>query len=1359
MLERVADTPFVAVDFDPFAGPTISHVGPTTEAQREIWLACQFGGDDASRAYNESISLRFFGPLHPAAFEQAWRALVQRHEALRSAFSSDGEQMLFFGDMPLALLRADCSNQPVAEQEQRIADILTDDATLVFDLTNGPLVKATLIKRADTDHQFVLTAHHLVCDGWSTGILMQDLGALYSAFVQGHQPLLPPPNEFSQYAVEQQAFVKIPDYQAIEQFWISQFAGKIPVLNLPTDAQRPARRTYASHRLDIPLDEALVRAVRQTSAALGCSLVTTLVASVEMLLHRLTGQTDIVLGLPAAGQSVTDFGRLVGHCVNLLPLRSAPKPELSYRQYLQQRKAELLDCFDNQQLTFGSLLKKLPVSRDAARIPLVPVVFNVDIGLADGVRFYGLDYRLVSSPRAFENFELFINATGAGGALQVEWSYNAQLFGTETIRAFHGQLVVILQTVTTTPDAPIGLTNELTQPAVSQTNNIHPREQLAVQSTLLQPGSGPRLDYDRQRPLTDFLRDTARRFPDKTALRFGTQTLTFAALDQRANQLARLLQARGVRPGDRVGLAVERSIELIVSLLAVMKTGAAYVPVDPRHPDDRIGYVLTDADCRVLLTNAMHRGRFGAGRHELILEDLFPTLSGYDSGDLTVPVSGDDLLYVLYTSGTTGRPKGVQIRHRNIVNLLLSMQQQPGLTPADKTVVLATIAFDVAMAEIYLPLTTGAELVIVDTDTIRNGPALADLLRAEAITFVQATPATWRMLLDAGWQGNSRLRIISTAEALPKDIAQKLLPCCAELWNFYGPTETTVYATYKQIRPDNERITIGKPIANTAIFILPGDASPEANASALNGHENGEASPGEICIGGDGVGIGYLNQPELTAEKFVAHPVSGQRLYRTGDLGRFLPNGEVDYLGRIDQQIKIRGYRVEPAEIEYHLSQQPDVRDAAVIAREDHPGDKRLVAYVVTAPGSQNGHDPTRAWRDGLKLVLPGYMVPGQFVILPKLPVTANGKLDKKALPAPGQATVLPGPAPTETETRLVQIWQQMLRVEQVGLDDDFFDLGGHSLIAMQVMTRIEAETSRRLPLSTLFEYATVRELAQLLEADKSTQTYKSLVPIRPQGNLVPIYVIHGIGLNLLNFQSLVAYMNPEQPIYGLQARGLDGTEEPLDNMETIAATYLAEVLAQNPTGPYALAGYSFGGYVAYEMARQLKAMGRAVKMVGMFDTNAQELVTGRSPVMQLLKKVARQFPKMRWIAGSLLKRPTQTIRYQRDYVLRQVGRLLCAVGLAQPKPETDVAYLNYIIEKHEVAYKNYVLQPYAGTLDLFRATDRLYFVDDFRYLGWKDYALGGVRVHDVPGDHETLMLPPNDKILAEALQRALDGR
>jgi amino acid adenylation domain-containing protein len=1358
MLERVADKSLIPVNFDPFAGPTISHVAPTTEPQREIWLACMFGGNDASRAYNESVSLRFSGVLNPAAFEQAWQALVNRHEALRSAFSGNGEQMVFFEDIPIPLVVHDFSTRQLADQEQLTGEILAQDTHYLFDLTNGPLVKASLIVCSETAYLFTLTAHHLVCDGWSIGILMQDLGAFYSAFAQQKTPNLPPSDLFSQYAVHNQEFLQSTDYQQIEEFWISQFSAKPTVLNLPTETPRLTRRTYASRRLDFRLDQTLVQAVRQTSAKLGCSLVTTLTAMVEILLHQLTGQTDIVLGLPAAGQSVTDFDRLVGHCVNLLPLRSAPKPGLSFRAYLQQRKTELLDVFENQQLTFGSLLKKLALPRDSSRVTLVPVVFNVDIGLADKVVFYGLDYKLISNPRAFENFELFLNATGTAGALQLEWSYNTALFSAERIGAFHAQFVDILQTLTTTPDALIGVKSIPKNQAVLSPSN--PPKPQHFQDTPF--GKGPQLAYDKHRALSDFLCDTAQQFPDKIALRFGTETLTFAALNQQANQLAWLLQANGIKPGNRVGIALERSIELIVSLIAVMKTGAAYVPIDPRHPDDRIAYVLADADCRVLLTNDIHRGRFGESAQELIIETIWPTLSNYDSSDLRTAVSGNDLLYVLYTSGTTGRPKGVQIRHRNMANLLLGMQQQPGLTAADKTVLLATIAFDVAMAEIFLPLLVGAELVIVGTDIVRNGSVLAELLHTEAITFVQATPATWRMLLDAGWHGNQNLRIISTAEALPYDIAQKLLPCCRELWNLYGPTEITVYATAKRIHPDDERVTIGKPITNTEIFIL-----PETTTSVLNGHAVSDASPdqawpGEICIGGDGVAIGYLNQPELTAEKFVQHPISGQRLYRTGDLGRFLPNGDIDYLGRIDEQIKIRGYRVEPAEIEQCLLQQPEVRAAVVVAREDRPGDKRLVAYLVTQHQNgqlKNSQDPARLWREALKQTLPGYMIPSQFVVLPKLPVTANGKLDKKALPDPNQSAFLPKHTTTETEAMLLRIWQQLLGIETISIDDDFFELGGHSLIAVQVMTRIEVETGRRLPLSTLFDCATIRELAQLLDNDTPASTSKSLVPIRPQGSLSPIYVIHGIGLNLLNFQSLVAYMNPEQPIYGLQARGLDGTEEPLDSMEAIAAVYLSEVMAQNPTGPYALAGYSFGGYVAYEMARQLHAMGREVKLLGMFDTNAQELVTHRSAARRLLRKIARQFPKMIWIGESLLKRPMQTIHYQRDYVLRQVNNLLCTVGLAQPTPETEADHLNQIIEKHEIAYKNYVLQPYNGTLDLFRASERLYFVDDFQYLGWKDYALGGVRVHNVPGDHQTLMLPPNDKILAEALQQALDRR
>ncbi|WP_077923483.1 non-ribosomal peptide synthetase [Spirosoma sp. 209] len=1747
MLTTVPYDQLTAVDFDPFAGPDILLVTHTTEPQREIWLACQFGGNEANRSYNESISLRFTGQLSIPALERAWHALVQRHEALRSAFSADGEQMIVFRELSVPLELVDGSALSAADQDRLVADYLKQDVQTNFDLTHGPLVKAGLIKRTDASFHFVLTAHHIVCDGWSTGILMQDLGRLYSVYVRQQEPVLPPVDAFSQYALEQRAFVETADYRQIEQFWLQQFAGSVPVLDLPADAPRPARRTFQSDRIDFRVDGPLLQAVRQMGAKAGCSLVTTLVATVEVLIHRLTGQTDIVLGLPAAGQSATGHDRLVGHCVNLLPLRSFPQPEMTFGAYLQKRKIDLLDAFDNQQLTFGSLLKKLPIPRDSSRLPLVPMVFNMDMGLADGVTFHGLDYRFDTNPRAFENFEISINATGSADALQIEWSYNTQLFREETIRSFHRQFVELLQTLSASPDtrlgqpaaapAPVAVTAPVTSPVRAD-----------------RPGLGRRLPFASDRALHDFIRDTVRQFPHKTALRFKEQTLTYTQLNEQANQLARVLIEAGVQPGDRVGLAVERSLEMVVCLVAVMKTGAAYIPVDPRHPADRIGYVLADAGCQVLLTNRVHQGRFAVTARELLLEDLWPTLPGYATDDLPIRVAGESPVYVLYTSGTTGRPKGVQIKHNSVVNVMLSVQQQPGLSPTDKTVSLATIAFDLATVEIYLPLLTGAELVIVDTDTSRNGPALADLLRTEAITFVQATPATWRMLLESGWRGTRDVRIISCAEALSKDLAQQLLSFCGDLWNFYGPTETTIYATGKKILPDDELITIGQPIANTTIVINP---------------ENPDLS-GEICISGTGVGIGYLNQATLTAEKFVTDAATGARLYRTGDLGRFLPNGDVQYMGRIDQQIKIRGHRIEPGEIEYNLLQQPDIQDAVVIAREDRPGDQRLVAYVVpsasgsdegssewqehwntiytlgkesesdldladqnldaaivaqvsdvanaheqneewmqqsvrrikalkptsilelgcgggqlvfelaphvrqyiatdysqpaidtlskklqqqpakwanvlakTAPaddftgieptsldmvlihavaqyfpdlgyllkvieraanatadggcvfigGMQGKHtltmyhaidlirrtsgtrtvaefrtaldrrvqlddelmaDPalfyrlpafipritavdiqlregvyrneaTRydydiwlyvgtppavatpdqriewdsrlsvasigqllsshpqqviqvinlpnrrtakdhallqfigearpddfigevqdrynalpetgvdpndfwglasqhgfrahvrwtgshtdnrfevvfipadrraippkpsalvttherlneyvknpykpftavskehiaAWKEQLRQVLPAYMVPTEFVALPKLPVTPNGKIDRKALPKPepAEAPVVNRfvEAQTPEEKLLAGIWTGVFGLDSISVHDNFFDLGGHSMLAVRVMTQLERETGRRFPLSMLFEYPTIHRLAQLLQPDKPTRTFKSLVPIKPQGSKTPIYIIHGIGLNLLNFSSLSTYMDPEQPIYGLQARGLDGTEEPLNRMEDIAACYIQEVLEQNPTGPYAIAGYSFGGYVAYEMAQQLRAMGKEIKLLAMFDTDARALVSHKSQLSRLVWRIGRQFPKMLFIGRSLINQPKETIRYQQEYFNRQGQLLLEGLGLAsKPKPSTELGHMEYIMQKHEEAFEAYRLQPYNGKLDLFRAMTRLYFVDDQVYLGWNDFARQGVRVHDVPGDHATLMYPPNDKALALALQRALD--
>jgi amino acid adenylation domain-containing protein len=1355
MVDTTTNVTVTAVDFDPFAGPEIQRLAPSTEPQLEIWTACLLGGDDASRAFNESISLRFRGALNRWAMEQAWHALIDRHEMLRSAFSADGSQFIVFQSVAVELAWLDCSDKTEAEQEQAVADAVQADSFYLFNLLTGPLVKAGLIKLADDVYHLTLTAHHIVCDGWSLGILMQDLSALYSAYVQNKMPTLVPAPLFSQHALAQRDFAESAEYLETEKFWVDQYRETVPVLSLPTDFPRPALRTYKSNRRDYVLDEALVQAVKAMGVKAGCSFVTTLTAAFEVLLHGLTGQEDIVLGLPAAGQSATNNYRLVGHCVNLLPLRSFPKQSLSFVQFLKQRREGMLDAFEHQQLTFGSLIKKIKVQRDASRVSLVPVIFNVDMGLVDDVSFEGLDYTFISNPRQFEAVDLFLNAGGSEKNLTLEWSFNTQLFRPETIDRMMGEFERLLKTVVADPAILIGKIQLADQ-----------REQL----TQLANWNNTFADYPRHIPLHQLLAQTASLYPQKTALVVNGDRMSYRTLDETASRVAHYLQQQGVGVGSVVGVMLDRSTDLLVTIIAVLKAGAAYVPIDPEYPHDRIAFMLSDSNARLLVTARRQAGRLAQGPPEVLIEKALAESAAYPVQAPELALSGETLAYILYTSGSTGKPKGVMIEHRNLVNLLYSMIDWPGITSDDVLLGVTTVSFDIAGLELFLPLLTGATLVLADAAMAKDGRALLDRLSTrkagtEPISIIQATPATYKMLLAADWQERLPLKILCCGEPMSNDLARQLIPRCESLWNMYGPTETTIYSTGTQITDGEALITIGRPIHNTQVYIVDDKLNPMPIGTV-----------GEIYIAGDGVARGYWNRAELTAERFVRNPfdVKQGMMYRTGDLGKFTDSGEIHCLGRIDQQVKIRGYRIELGEIENTLHRIDDIKEAVVVAREDRPGDQRLVAYVVPRVKQLNGHaahvhsntastqaDAVRTWKKQVATALPDYMVPAEFVTLPALPLTPNGKIDRKALPKPpssDRSSQVDKPE-NQQEELLLAIWQDILGQKSIGVTDDFFELGGHSLIAVQVMTRLEHETGRRLPLSTLFEFPTIRKLASLLQPDKPVATFKSLVPIKPQGNKVPIYIIHGIGLNLLNFKSLVDYMDAEQPIYGLQARGLDGTDEPLDSMEAIAACYINEMILQNPTGPYAIAGYSFGGYVALEMARQLKEQGRDVKMLAMFDTNAEESTLHYTAGQKLTRKLSRQLPKFLWIIQSLLKDPMATLRYQKLVAGWKLQSLFNTNGKApEPVLEGGSEHMLRIVEKHEIAYENYRLKQYDGVIDLFKAQIRPYFVEDAKNLGWKKYARRGVRVHDVPGDHKQMLLPPNDRFFARALQSALDA-
>ncbi|HQT23446.1 MAG: hypothetical protein B7X86_11615 [Sphingobacteriales bacterium 17-39-43] len=934
-----SDYNFQPVEFDPFAGPEIENVVPATEPQAEIWASCLIGGEEANRSYNESVSLILQGELNYPSLEKSLHALFKRHDALRSGFSADGKQLCIFSEGKLQYNYQDISGTDPDRQKDLIDQFLVEDARTSFNLLTGPLFRVNLFKLAEESHHLTLSSHHIICDGWSISIIMQDLGKLYSAGIKSEIAQLPAAPTFADYAVKQRAFQQSADYKSIESFWMKQFMDDVPELDLPTDFPRPEFRTYKSHRDDFELKSDLVNAIKKMGAKAGCSFVSSMLVAFEVFLHRISGQSDIILGVPSAGQSEEGYNGLVGHCVNMLPLKSHHNGDFTFLEFLKIRKPAIFDAYENQQYTFGSLLKKLNISRDASRVPLIPIVFNIDIGLNEGVKFEGIKHELLINKREYENFEIFLNASGSGDSLILEWSYNTQLFRAETIRGMMEDFTELLHQVTENPEIKIRDINISGSGDVFEWNNTH-----AI--------------YPKDSSLHELISQKAREYPQKNALSFRNKNISYEDLNESANRLANLLIKGGIQKGDRIALALDRSEDMIIALLGIMKSGAAYVPLDPAYPKKQIEYMLKDSSAKILLTSNAYQNKFSSESKEIILDDVQNELEECSKEAPNVAVNGSDLAYVIYTSGSSGKPKGTQIEHHSLLNFLFSMQKVPGISPEDRLLAVTTISFDIAGLELYLPLISGAELVLADSESVKDGRLLLDLIRNEKISIMQATPSSWRMILDAGWDEAINIKVLCGGEALSRDLAGSLKERCSSLWNMYGPTETTIWSTLKQISNFDQAITIGRPIANTQVYLLDQYLKPVRKGGT-----------GEIYIAGDGLARAYLNNPDLTAAVFIKDPFSDQadkKMYRTGDLGIYTAEGDIQCLGRIDNQVKIRGHRIELGAIEESLLMQNSIKEAVVIAREDIPGDKKLVAYIVPEHTERNSKSPSwqERWED-----------------------------------------------------------------------------------------------------------------------------------------------------------------------------------------------------------------------------------------------------------------------------------------------------------------------------------------------------------------------------------------------------------
>ncbi|WP_255557236.1 non-ribosomal peptide synthetase [Dyella sp. ASV21] len=1003
--------------------------------------------------------------------------LVDRHEALRATFSRDGEELCIAAQQALVCEVRDLSWLGVDERGADVEATLRHAVTTPFDLENGPLVRAELLNLDSQDHLLVFTAHHIVCDGWSFGVIVRDLAALYAQQV-GQGAALPVADTFSSFALAEAAHKQSDDGRHAEAYWLRRFADTAPSLDLPTDRPRPRQRSFASRREDLTIDAALVANIKRAGAQRGASLYATLLSAFGLLLQRLSGQDDVVIGIPSAGQAAGGHDALVGHCVNVLPLRVAIDPTVPFAQSLSLVRSDLLDAFEHQQYTLGSLLARLSLPRDPGRLPLVSVLFNLDQALDErSVSFPGLRFQFTGNPRAFENFELFVNAVQLPDGLRLECQYNSDLFDAATIQAWLDAYTTMLRAIAATPDAPGGTLALVSGEALEALRGLQPA----------------RTPYPAQQLAHQFFERQVDSHPARIAIANGAAPLTYAQLDERANRIAQVLRQRGVAHGGLVGLSLSRGPDMIAALLAVLKTGAGYVPLDPSFPPDRLAFMAEDAALAALIVDDEPIAALAFPVDKLLsLRRDADTIANASPARLphdALAATPESVAYLIYTSGSTGKPKGVRVPHRATANFLASMQREPGIGPDDRLVAVTTLSFDIAFLELMLPLSVGAAVVLASYDDVRDGAALRRLVEQSDATIMQATPAGWRILLESGWAGRAGFKAIAGGEPLPLDLADTLLERCGEVWNAYGPTETTVWSTLWRVQTPRAGIAIGRPIANTTVYILDEHGAPCPLGM-----------PGEIYIGGDGVTLGYLHRPELNAERFLADPFAGEAdawMYRTGDRGRWLASGLLEHRGRLDFQVKIRGYRIELGEIEAALADLPEVARAVVVAREDRPGDVRLVAYVVPSEGAAIEE---AALCPRLRQRLPEYMVPQHMMALEAIPLLPNGKIDRKALPAPPVHSVAadrPRQAPqSDTERRVAAAMEAVLALPELDVNDNFFSLGGHSLLAAQLTARLNREFEITLSFRTLFDAPTIASLAATIDQLKASGAAISAPPM-----------------------------------------------------------------------------------------------------------------------------------------------------------------------------------------------------------------------------------------------------------------------
>ena len=1321
---------------------------PLSFAQQRLWFIDQL--DPGNSVYNFPVAVRLKGLLNLVALEQSLNEIVRRHDALRTTFAMvDGQPIQIIApSLSIGLPTVDMRALTEVEREDEVNRLVVEEARRPFDLARGPLVRAKVLRLADDDQVGLLTMHHIVTDGWSTGILIREMTALYQAYCSDSPSPLPDlPIQYADFAHWQREWLQGAVLERQVDYWKQQLADAPPLLELPEDHPRPAVQTFRGGQQSLMLPRELGGALGALSSQEAATLFMTLLAAFKVLLRSYTRQDDLIVGTPVANRNRLEIEGLIGFFVNALVLRTDLSGNPTFRELVRRERKVCVDAYAHQDLPFEKLVEALHLERDLSRNPLFQVMFVLQNAPVHAVALPGLSLTPVIADGGTTHFDLTLHVVDTEQGLVGTAAYNTDLFDAGTISRMLTHYQTLLEGIVRDPDQRLS--------DLSVLSNTERRQALLGCNDISQ-------NHIPTPPIHELFEAQVERTPDAIALVFGEQQLSYRDLNVRANQLAHCLRKLNVGPEVVVGVCLDRSLEVAVSLLGILKAGGVYLPLDPAYPKHRIAFMLEDSKATVLLTQT--RLIHGLPEHRARVVDLDTDSEATIRESAENPTSliqPDNLAYIIYTSGSTGRPKGVLVSHGSIAEHCGDAEKYYELKPTDRVLQLASMSFDLSLEQILPTLIAGARLVVVGPEVWRANEFHSKAAEV-GLTVVDLPTGYWQELIQDWTAGSEpelsapyRLFLVGGDAMSPEalDLWQQSPLGAIRLINAYGPTEATITATAYETGSQScngvrfHRVPIGRALANREIYILDRDSNPVPIGV-----------PGELHIGGRSLARGYLNRPDLTADKFIPNPFSslaGARMYKTGDLARQLADGNIEYIGRTDHQVKIRGFRIELGEVETALAQHFAVRQAIVSTHQDVRGEKRLVAYVV----GDHEHGPTaNDLRAFLKDRVPEYMVPSVFMLLESIPVMPNGKADRGALPKPDQTRPEMGKAfvaPRDgVEGQLAALWEEVLGVRPIGVTDNFFELGGHSLLAVRLFALIDKRLGKRLPLAALFQGATVEGLAAIVRQDSWSEALSSLVPIQPQGKKRPLFLVHPAGGHVFPFIGLVQCLGPDQPCYGLQARGVEEGQEAHTRIEDMAACYIQAIQSVQPEGPYLLGGWSMGGEIAFEMAQQLHTLGQRVALLALLDAripSSVESVADEEFEAMLLADVIRYF-------GLSAECETGVALLPSGELLARVLEQGKSAGLIPPGIDADQAHRLIDLCKSDFrASRNYVLHRYPGRVTLFKANENPSGNAIDPTLGWSDWADEGVDVQIVPGNHATMIYTPNVETLAAKLAACIE--